>query len=521
VAWHKRVALCIAAMVVLCLGRASFALEAPPAGNGGAEPDMRRLLDDLRSTFWSNRSDKVQAIVERAQQAPQDVSVVIQDVADNLYETDTSYVANCIVALTMLKARAATDVLIESLDSPAGETRYQAAWALGQIWQDESPPSDQLQRINGALLGAVYEASYAGEPAGCYGPGVALALINKIGNESSSTNDVLERTFEGLSPEQLRQTIDGWARSNPGKLPALEDQPWALLLNLVLHGSDQGPGAAAILVREKPLGAVAAITSLLRNDNSELSEEALRQLGTVLTGITGVEFPNSSNSRSEQVDAWTGRWTDSLKQRTDQPARVYVLQEYTRAAQEFQVFADAAIAERAQRFKDTLLSMLKSPQDIPTQAPRATRSLLEEGLKLKQSLQQHLGDLNRTDILPSGKQEHINAMRSELEAPVYLRDARGVLVRDPSGRFMVDEEAMALKKEIARQFVPSLVDFARKEQHVAVLGSMALLLEAITDVPCSLASTSDEGRKRAIDQWLAELSKKEHPSESPDSSGNP
>jgi predicted membrane-bound mannosyltransferase len=50
---------------------------------------------------------------------------------------------------------------------------------------------------------------------------------------------------------------------------------------------------------------------------------------------------------------------------------------------------------------------------------------------------------------------------------------------------------------------------------------MALLLEAITDVPCSLASTSDEGRNRAIDQWLAELSKKEHPSEGPESSGNP
>ena len=486
----RRAAFCVFAMVMLCLARALLAQEARGAANAADDPSVRELFDELKKTPPYDRSSKVAAIVSRAEESPAVVSVVIEELAGYRQGADTSYIANCIMVLGRLKAREGTDVLIEAVSSPSGQIKYLAAWALGETWENAGESAPELPRINAALLAAMHAAHYAGDSVGLYGPCAALVRINSIGTEAPAKLDAGE----------LRETIGAWAIRNPGKLPSLEDQPWELLVDVLLSGQSPSESGRArgILIREKPLEAIDTITSYLRKGKSELPEELWVELGKVLTGITEVEFPSVEGlSRSELVDAWLKSWTASLMERTAEPYRQYAWWEFEQALLQLKADPTDLSAARMRRSREVVLYMLNSFGEIPAQAFKEASELLNDALELKRGLLEGMDALNKAEK-PHEKLKFISAMRDAVESRVWIQEGQTLVI---------DQSAMALKKEVAMQFVPRLAEFARKESNRPVLRGLSRLLTTVTGMRCRFDQPSDEARNRAVDEWLEEIEK--------------
>ena len=500
-ALDRRAGLCVLAMATLCLGLAAAARGANGAGDATETSAVPKLLDDLKRTEPYERSSKLDRILKQVEKDPELIPTLMKDVAAHRSEPDISYTALCIMALGQLEATAATYVLTDVLESRSALCRYAAAVALGDIWQEADESSTDLPRVNAALMAAMCAARYAGEPAGLYGPGLALGRINGIGEDPSKRVSAVEASgaLQKLSPGDLRKVISLWAARHPQLLPELEDQPWELQLDQVVisRTSAQGRKAKGLLVRNKPLGAVETVTSYLRRDEEEVPEELWRELGAVLTGITGVAFPgeNPTAARNVQVDLWLEQWTDGLKGHKEEPYRRYAFRAFEKLIQELRTYPGPQTAEYVELFKNALLFMLDSPADIPVDASRGAKSLLEVPLSLKRDFQEEIAALNEADTFPA-KQQHIAAMKEALDEPVSL------LV---GTQWVLDREAMALKKEVANQFVGALAAFARKERNVEVLKPLSRLMASISGVPCRLTQSTDEDRNRAIDKWLESL----------------
>jgi len=446
----------------------ALAAAGPGGGKADGQPTIRELLEKLRAAPTWKRHEVAREIADRGQEA---IDPLIGEVAGFKTDSDTNCVVFCIIALGELKgavkARKATDVLLQALRAPNPATRYAAAQSLGQVWKETDPADPKnaaVQKVNAALLARMFE----GEPTlEKLAPALALIDINGIMLPSEAKN---------LSVPQLREEAQKWAAKKEAPLPPLEQQPWQLLLVRVRGGSQD---AKKLLIRDKPLDAADEIVSIVKTQT--FSPSIMADLADVLTGITGVSFPReiAPGSQAQVVEKWIKAWYGELCDRREPLYRQYVLNKFERVIERIksnpQPSLQPSLLLEMERLKAVLGYQFDTPADIPDDASLEMQKILNELLGTKQLF---IDGLNRIQKSERGtdKVDVLKKLSDHIDTP---------------GR-----------RRIAWLFVPQLLDLAAQEQNPMVLAEYMRLLTRITDVVLPLSEDmTPEKRKAVIAEW--------------------
>ncbi len=466
----KRSSICVFAFLALCVGGATLGQEA-------VEPAVREALLELKRAKPYKRSGQVERIVEFGKAA---VPGLVGELRAFQQQADTSYVANCILALGELKGLGTADrktamgVLIPALHAQFPQIRYAAALALKQIWTaGEGRDLEALRAVNAALAGSLFDMSVSSES---YGPGLALFEINNVDRVTPKAGGPAIRPAS-LTPEELRDQVESWVAENPDLLPPLDQQPWQLLLATVGRNPDPAARqeARGILVRKRPLLAVDTIARYLRSGT--LDAALWRDLADVLAGITGQEFPRTLPPEpGVVVSRWMQEWEEHLKGRRDEAHRRYSWQRFERAVALARNEPTGARFEEVRHLREILLHQFDALADMPEDASPRARELIEGMLGAKANCVEAVKGLQGD---PSDHQKRVYIGRME-----QVADSEG-------------------GKAIARQFLGELVALARKEESQQILNQVARLLTSITDVPLQLpAELTPAARGKVIEDWL-------------------
>ena len=455
---HRRLAGCILLAALLLATQAGIAQENGASEETDSANEVQTALQELRDTPSYERTEKRRDLVQLGQQA---VQPLIQEVGRYKETQDANYIANCILALAEIGDTVATDALLQALDSQDKQVVYQAAVALGNIWEEQQNTSAQIKTVNARLLGLFYSA-YPGMEA--LGAAIGLVKINALNF----------RPQDMALADELRNNVEQWWKTNNQALPAIDAQPWPLLLQRVIANQDDN--ARQALISRKPLDAIDNLTKHLSRPNSEISQSQWQQLGNILTQITGVPFPpngNTQGNRQQMVDRWRQKWFLTLRQRDDQQHLTYAWKKLEEKARQIRMDPSEALTGQIQTYRDILLTQMDGPDDIPADASDEVVRLLEEPLELKEQIAAAMSELSQT-----------TPDYEKIEKLHRIQDA----VRERAGR------------KVAGQFLGEITELARNEQNQDVLTLLSNIMGRISGIPCDLGSEG-VNPSQAINQW--------------------
>jgi len=436
---------------------------------GAAPRTVPEAIQALRDAADHEKAAERVALVDAINaalptQGPQILDPIIKAVQNRHGTDDPVFVVNCILTLGEVKARQASDTLVSVLSDTNMQYAYEAAVALGRIWQGAAS-APEVTRVNAALLALAYSDL---PPAVVYGPAVALININGL--------PVAEPTR--MSSDELLAELDKWVMSGPSALPPVDQLPWQVLVRLVVAGDDTTRTAAVGALRQqRELGAVDPI---LKHLSTGASGPAAQQMAQILGELTGVPYPADAASGAtpqERADNWRGQWLTVLKTKTDQKSVNYAWQAMERALRFYAVSPDEATAKRISEYRNTLLYQLQGPEAIPAGASPEARTLLSDALRVKAEMSEAIATLEKPPVEGDFERgQALNAMER--------------LMNQPSG------------VTVARQFLSRLIAVTRAEPSGMFAARLGNTLWRISAVPLQLDGPTLEARQQQVDDWL-------------------
>jgi len=456
---YRRAMLGMLLAMVLLFAQSAFAQQ-----GAGAEEVSAKLLE-LKDSPPSERAEKRKEVLALGAEA---AGLLIQEVSRAATEKDKNYIAHCIVLLGELKEPGASEVLLKALEVNDKQVAYLAARALGSIWKDKGGVDERSKQINAALLSIFYQKAPGPE---AFGPGIALVDINGI---PLAPQDVVDA-------QKLLEGIDEWMDQAEQSLPPRQDQPWPLLLRTVVKGRTPAirQEARNVLVARKPLDAVDSVLELLRREATEVSEGVWGSLGELLGDITGVPFPpgaseGNASSRQQLVELWKERWFETLRKRRSEQERRYCWSKLEEHVLRMYMTPSDETAREIQNYRRVLLAQLDGPGDIPEDASKGARQLLEKPLEVKEKI----GKL----LVAAKKASEPEQRMTE------LYDIKKAVAED-------------IGKEVGAEFLEEFTALARRETNSENLTLLADIMTRVSGIPCDLSQDTDVERNRAIDEW--------------------
>jgi hypothetical protein len=412
--------------------------------------------------------DAIQAVI--ASQGSQVLDPIVSAVRDRYTTQDPLYIVNCILTLGEVKSRESTALLISVLSDTNTQYAYQAATALGEIWEGTPASAPEVKQVSPALLALLYSDL---PPTVDYAPAIALIKINSLA--------VAEPTR--LSSDELLSQVDKWVMSGPAALPATDQLPWQVLARLAVVGPDAVKRTAIQALRQKrDLGAVEPILVQLAAGTAGASAADFSQL---LGELTGVPYPPAAlpagATSQETADAWRALWLDALKTKADARSVQYSWNVLENTLRFYAVGPQEGTAKKISEFYRVLLYQLSGPGAVPAGASAEAKSLLTAPLLVKEQMAQALTTMEGT---PTDYEENIAISKIDQ------------LLGEPSGTL------------VAQQFLARLIALARKEAsplRAQALGN--ILWRAAAAVPLDLNGVTLPERQQQLDKWVNDVRK--------------
>ncbi len=460
--------------VILCASwTVAVGQEAATSGSGVSDP-----LSALRATSHFERGKVRARLVRQVQQdqpetADQIVQAALAEFQGRHESDDVNLVGHCILLLGELKAEQATDPLLEALEDADLQISYQAATALGVIWEGRGGSGAEVQKVNLALAAKLYgEVPNLLVPA----PGIALCRINNILPADQAG---------GLSVDQLRARVDQWVAANGSSLPPLLEQPWQMVLRLGLTTQDTAERDRAIAaLRDK--GDLEPIEPILGALVSSDTPDSLRtELAALLGALTGLPYAPPEGTppwTQAAVSAWRAGWYKEVRQRADQKHADYVWHELEGALRSYLANPSDAAAARVADLRAALLYLLPDPDAVPVAASATVKEFLTEPLTSKGLIADNLTTLQ-------------NAQAGDLERKMALDVIRGE-VKLPHGPV------------VGAQFVNPLVAIAYNEANTTLATLIGEILSEITRIPLQLNASTLDSRRAALRKWIEKAREK-------------
>ncbi len=438
--------------------------------------DKKDPLAALEEAPDHERGAKRQDLIEAVKTAPDEVAsnLVQQLIArvENRRELeDKNLVGQCILALGSLRENEATDVLLDALEARNMQIAYQAAIALGQIWEGKGLGDAQAREVTVELLTVLYSPL---PPLTAYGPGLALCRINGI-------QDV--DTADGLPPGQLLSTIDQWVLANRDRLPAAGNAPWQLLLRTVLASQNQAARQEALqaLLQQRSLGPVDPILDALQEGS--VPQNLQNSLTDLLSRVTGVSYPPAGLQEDQDpVAAWRKQWYARLKTDTGEKYTRYAWNALERTLTDYLAEPTEAKAEQIKELRSVILYQLPGADTIPDDASPTALSLLEEPLKSKRIVASAVGALQDPQSSEFQKDQNLTAIEQETSKP------HG--------------------QEVGEQFLEPLARLAYEEGNFRFAERLGNILWTISGIPLQLDDRDQQVRRQRLQAWRDALRKK-------------
>lgn len=468
------------AFVALLLTLSLTCTTALGQAGGGARPQTAGdLLRDIKEAANFERGDQRQRLVEAIEQAEGDTAgqmlqEVIAEVQNRHQTDDANFVGHCIIALGEAGTRAATDTLLDALQDQNLQTAYQAAVALGRIWEGDRLTSPEAVQVNVALLARFYSPL---PDLFIYGPGVAICRINNI----MDVERVGQRT-----PQQLRSDVDAWLVNNTAGLPSTNNWPWQLLLRRAIVTDDAAERQTAVqsLLEKRALGPVGPILDVLARE--EAPEQLRSSLADLLGQVTGVPYPpagQSENSAQQAVARWRQMWFERLKTQTDEKYIDYAWTELENALRRYEQQPSDEAAQRVTNLRSVVVYQLPGPGAIPQQASPEARELMTEPLRSKRTIATAL------EVLEDGES-------TDFAKANALEDIEREVARDHG-------------PVVGEQFLQPLARVAATETNTMFTSRLGNILWAVSGVPLQLDAPSAETRANRLREWARTLEARE------------
>lgn len=454
--------LCVV-MVLACV--AAIGQEVNPF----ADIDEGSPLADLQQAADYERGKRRQELVSAIRLAEEDLASsltqkLVSVVANRREMEDNNLVGHCILALGSLKERQATDVLLGALDAGDMQIAYQAAMALGQIWEAGGLGQARGEEVSLSLLTSLY----SGNPQPMvYGPALALCRIHGIQDIESAM---------ALPADELLSTIDQWMLNNRGQLPAMAELPWQVVFRIVLVSPEQTTRQQALqaLLQRRGLGPVDAILDVLQE--GETPQDLRDNLTDMLGQVTGVPYPPSGLEEGEDpVAVWRNLWREKLKRQTEQRYIDYAWAALGRALKNYQANPNAANADRIRELRLVLLHQLGGTDAIPAGASQQALDLLQEPLQSKELVANALATLQNPEA--------------------------GEFQKDQSLTIIEEETDKEHGQAVGMQFLVPLAELAYDETNLRFAERLGNLLWVISGVPLQLHSADHEVRRQTLTDW--------------------
>ncbi len=411
------------------------------------------------------RMDLVDAInAVLASQGNQVLDPIVKTVQDRLNSEEPIYVVNCILTLGEVKSKESTNLLIGVLSDTNLEYAYQAAVALGDIWEKSPATTPEVQTVNSALLALVY----ADVPSTIvFGPAAALIKINQI-NVPDPTR---------LAADQLRLQIDRWVTSAPAALPSIDKLPYQALVRLVAVGTDATKRSAIQALRQQR--ALGAIDPVLAQLASGSAGAIAPDLGQLLGELSGVPYPPAGLAADatahDTADAWRKAWLAALRTKTDDRSVQYSWHAMENMLRSYAVGPDEATAQKISDLYDTMLWQESGPESMPPGTSALAKKLLADPLKVKKQMADAVGTIETsTDDYAKG----------------IAIGTITTLLNEDSG------------PTVALQFLPRLVAAARKEPTPVSASGLGNILWRVAAVPLNLNGATLADRQEQLDKWV-------------------
>jgi len=428
--------------------------------------DVRRAIQRLKDAPRYERSKERSELVKLGQAA---VDQLIEAVKTYRDEKDTNFIGQCILALGELKDQKATDALLDVLNSGNMMLWYWSNKALGEIWAGHGGSGAEAQKVNAALLSALYSDV---PDVAVYGPALALVKINNI---------PIKRP-EDKTADQLRDAIGQWMQANASALPPADQQPWQLNVRTALSATDDATRQQAIaaLRQKRELGPIEPLLEALGKKGA-LPSRVRAELGQLLGELTGVPFPPASSDspadEAAQVEQWRAQWLDVLKTHSEPRYVDYSWRGLEASLRRYRVDPNEAMAQRVKYFRTALLHQLPDPDAIPATASAKARELMTAPLEIKKVIQDAMA------VLESG-------------SDAFEKQARL--------RVIEDELKKKYAKEVGAIFLDRLAKVAYNEQNQRVASQLGRILTKLSGVPCELDNPNQDFRRARLDTWVDE-----------------
>jgi hypothetical protein len=452
---HRKPVPCLV-LVAFCVLTASVL-----AQEGAPTDTAQAALEALKSAPSQDRPAKRAALVALGSAA---VDPLVAVVTKHREASDTNCIGHCLIALGELKAEEATSALMDVLQSHYMQFAYEAASALGSIWQGKGSSGEQAKLVNAALLGMLHSDV---PDAALYGPGLALVKIN----------DIPIQRPEGKTEQELAQAVDDWFAQNPDALPSPDKRPWQLNLLTVLNSDDYGVRQVALdaLRQSGQLGPVEPMLSVLAEEGSA-TEAAREELAGLLGELTGIPFPPpSENPEADPVVAWRWLWFAALSKETDERHVAYAWGQLEASLRGYFEDPNDDAAGPVKFFRAVLIYQLADPSAIPAGATPRARDLLSKPLGIKKRLADAVAVL---ESKPGG-----------FEKATQLDIIQTEIGRSKAAR------------EVGLLFLSRLSGLAREEADAQAAKQMGAILSKLSGIPCDLERSTLEKRREVLDKW--------------------
>ncbi len=459
-------------LLALLTATASAQMLRQPGSAPKTVPDaitaLKEAPDFKKAGARADLVDAINAVI--ATQGNQVLDPIVKTVQDRLSSEEPIYVVNCILTLGEVKAKDSTNLLIGVLSDTNLEYAYQAAVALGDIWEKTPATTPQVKTVNSALLALLY----ADLPSTVvFGPGAALVKINQI-NVPDPTR---------LSADQLRGQIDRWVNSAPAALPSIDQLPYQALVRLLSVSSDATKRSAALqaLRQQRPLGAIDPILARLGSGSAGASAA---DMGQLLGELSGVPYPPAGLAAGatahDTADAWRKAWLEALRTKTDARSVQYSWHALEDMLRFYAVNPDEATAQKISDLYDAMLWQVAGPASMPAGTSAFAKRLLAEPLKVKKKM------ADAVDTLETSTDDYTKGVAISTIS---------VLLNEQSG------------PTVAIQFLPRLVAAARKEPSQVSAAALGDILWRVAAVPLNLNGPTLADRQKQVDKWVGDVHK--------------
>jgi hypothetical protein len=359
---------------------------------------------------------------------------------------------------------------------------YQAAMALGRIYEGKGSDRGMVRDINAALLAAMHSDW---PPEAYRAPAAALVMINGI--------DLGPRARPGAMPaENLAEAVDKWFDANQAALPPLAQRPWQLNLRMLHTTSDanQRSQAAQAVAQAKTLEPIEPILELLTRE-SGLADPVRTALTGLLRDMTGLAYPPPPGQPEDPVERWRVAWFSRLKTSTDPAHVAYSWRGLERCLRRFRAMQEEeqpddeqleAVVARLKELRAVLVHQLANEAAIPGGASPDVRDLLIDPLVSKENIRLAL--------------DHFRKATRRIESERALLYIQRELEEGP---------ASETELQIGNLYLQTIVNLAHAEADRAFAVKLGVLLTFITKVPCDLDQPTQPARRKALATWVGKV----------------